>query len=92
MLYEVSTLYGAAMSYGAGTLYGAAISAKVVSVLGMDNESSSRGCGGEEKDSELVILDICVLFCGRYMYIDVFSYLRNLKSNLKFKISLNQYF
>ena len=28
----------------------------VVSVLGMDNESSSRGCGGE--DSEFVILDV----------------------------------
>ena len=40
----------------------------VVSVLGMDNESSSRGCGGEDKDSEFVILDmsyfevvICIL-------------------------------
>ena len=39
----------------------------VVSVLGMDNESSSRGCGGEE-DSEFVILGmsyfevvICIL-------------------------------
>ena len=40
----------------------------VVSVLGMDNESTSRGCDGEEKDSEFVILDmsyfevvICIL-------------------------------
>ena len=68
MLYEVSTSYGAAMSYGAGTLYGAAISAKVVSVLGMDNESSSRGCGGEEKDSEFVILDMCVILRSLYVY------------------------